>query len=593
MVFPALIADGNAGLYGAVRDIHRVHAGGIAADEAGIEGPGTGNQGHPVKFCGKHIGVVYLIDADQAVVRNLGAVNLQVVDGGLPGPGEDRAAALRQGQAVAATVKISVEGLFLAAQAGPAVRNGDICLHPAAVALLEHLGLHPFVQQLHILLAIEPVGVRRSAGAWQDLQHPDGNGQGQSFVADRDLRLVLGQRPFRLEGQIFQDNRTFGTVVQNDLDLQPGRVKNLPDSIGGFIGLGNQLQPDRLRWGFPQSHSVFRFRISLAHFERKGPQAVFVPLRSAGDFRPGGNRLAVQRQCRIGNRRLGSQAQASLPHRVLDGVFQGVPLEVQTQVRSILVLEGQALQSGLPENIHPVGFFRLSLRAQADGEGIPFQAVFPDDVGEVLAVDRPGGDLLVSFAPPGLDNGTAWGILRQGRKGEQIAGPLIVLHHQSIVRLLRRKLRIQWSFRRSRLSFLPEAQLCQPGGLFRQFLLDEFLFRQLLFHGFCRSRQCAEHQQHRHNKAQKSLHVLPSLQKKRRQKPTRPNFSLSLYSRPSPQPRCPGGSIMADILARVFRRVSPAPVPRLPSFPVTGSLRKGTDSTPTATGYAPDLDRIS
>ena len=85
----------------------------------------------------------------------------------------------------------------------------------------------------------------------------------------------------------------------------------------------------------------------------------------------------------------------------------------------------------------------------------------------------------------------------------------------------------------------------------------------------------------------------PSLQKKRRQKPTRPNFSLSLCSRPSPQPRCPTGSIMADILARVFRQVSPAPVPRLPSFPVTGSLRKGTDSTPTATGYAPDLDRIS
>ena len=165
MVFPALIADGNAGLYGAVRDIHRVHAGGIAADEAGIESLGAGNQGHPVKFCGKHVGVVYLIDADQAVVRNLGTVNLQVVDGGLPGPGEDRAAALRQGQAVAATVKISVEGLFLAAQAGPAVRNGDICLHPAAVALLEHLRLHPFVQQLHILLAIEPVGVRGSTGA--------------------------------------------------------------------------------------------------------------------------------------------------------------------------------------------------------------------------------------------------------------------------------------------------------------------------------------------------------------------------------------------------------------------------------------------
>ena len=513
MVFPALIADGNAGLYGAVRDIHRVHAGGIAADEAGIEGPGTGNQGHPVKFCGKHIGVVYLIDADQAVVRNLGAVNLQVVDGGLPGPGEDRAAALRQSQAVAATVKISVEWLFLAAQAGPAVRNGDICLHPAAVALLEHLRLHPFVQQLHILLAIEPVGVRGSAGAWQDLQHPDGNGQGQSFAADRDLRLVLGQGPFRLEGQIFQGNRTFGAVVQNDLDLQPGGVKSLPDSIGGFIGLGNQLQPDRFRWGFPQSHSVFRFRISLAHFERKGPQAVFVPLGGAGDFRPGGNRLAVQRQCRIGNRRLGSQAQASLPHRVLDGVFQGVPLEVQTQVPSILVLEGQTLQSGLPENIHPVSFLRLSLRAQADGEGIPLQAVFPDDVGEVLAVDRPGGDLLVSFAPPGLDNGTAWGILRQGRKGEQIAGPLIVLHNQSIVRLLRRKLRIQRSFRRSRLSFLPEAQLYQPGGLFRQFLLDEFLLRQLLFHWFCRSRQCVEHQQHRHDKAQKSLHALPSLQK--------------------------------------------------------------------------------
>ena len=165
MVFPALIADGNAGLYGAVRDIHRVHAGGIAADKAGIEGPGTGGQGHPVKFCGEHIGIVYLIDADQAVVRNLGAVDLQVVDSGLPGPGEDRAAALRQGQAVAATVKISVEGLFLAAQAGPAVRNGDICLHPAAVTLLEHLRLHPFVQQLHILLGIEPVGVRRSAGA--------------------------------------------------------------------------------------------------------------------------------------------------------------------------------------------------------------------------------------------------------------------------------------------------------------------------------------------------------------------------------------------------------------------------------------------
>ena len=165
MVFPALIADGNAGLYGAVRDIHRVHAGGIAADEAGIEGLGTGNQGHPVKFCGEHIGIVYLIDADQAVVRNLGAVDLQVVNGGLPGPGEDRAAALRQGQAVAAAVKISVEGLFLAAQAGPAVLNGNIRLHPAAVALLKRPGLDPFVQQLHILLGIEPVGVRRIAGA--------------------------------------------------------------------------------------------------------------------------------------------------------------------------------------------------------------------------------------------------------------------------------------------------------------------------------------------------------------------------------------------------------------------------------------------
>ena len=160
-----------------------------------------------------------------------------------------------------------------------------------------------------------------------------------------------------------------------------------------------------------------------------------------------------------------------------------------------------------------MSFFRLSLRAQADGEGIPFQAVFPDDVGEVLAVDRPGGDLPVSSAPPGLDDGTAWGILRQGRKDEQIAGPLIVLHNQSIVRLLRRKLRIQQSFRGRHLFSFPEAQLCQPGGLFRQFLLDEFLFRQLLFHGLCRSRQCAEHQQHRHDKTQKSLHTLPSLQK--------------------------------------------------------------------------------
>ena len=268
-------------------------------------------------------------------------------------------------------------------------------------------------------------------------------------------------------------------------------------------------------------------------------------------------------------------------------------MEVQTQVRSILVLERQALQRGLPENIHPVSFLRLSLRAQADGEGIPFQAVFPDDVGEVLAVDRPGGDLLVFFTPPGLDDGTAWGILRQGRKDEQIAGPLIVLHNQSIVRLLRRKLRIQQSFRRSRLSFLPEAQLCQPGGLFRQFLLDAFLFRQLLFHGLCRNRQCAEHQQHRHDKAQKSLHALPLTTKKAPAKadatellaiPMLPSLTAAAVPYRLDHGRHSGSC---------FQAVSPAPVPRLPSFPVTGSLRKDTDSTPTATGYAPDLDRIS
>ena len=170
-------------------------------------------------------------------------------------------------------------------------------------------------------------------------------------------------------------------------------------------------------------------------------------------------------------------------------------------------------EQGGKQSILKDGWKLVRLNMSKPGELQEELYYLPDDVGEVLAVDRPGGDLLVSFAPPGLDNGTAWSILCQGRKGEQIAGSLIVLHNQSIVRLLRRKLRIQRSFRRSRLSFLPEAQLCQPGGLFRQFLLDKFLFKQFLFHGFCRSRQCAEHQQHRHDKAQKSLHALPSLQK--------------------------------------------------------------------------------
>ena len=71
-----VVADGDPGFYGAILDEQPVLSRGVAADKARIQGFGALYQGHPVEFGVVLLHLVFHIMADQAVVLDLGPIEL-------------------------------------------------------------------------------------------------------------------------------------------------------------------------------------------------------------------------------------------------------------------------------------------------------------------------------------------------------------------------------------------------------------------------------------------------------------------------------------------------------------------------------------
>ena len=112
------VADGHTAGHGAVADVHKVHAGGIAADEAGVSDIGAGEDVAVVNVHGGRaagvivavVAVVHIVAVNEAVALDLGAEDLQILDGGLPNDIEQGLAALGNAHGVVPAIQGAGEG---------------------------------------------------------------------------------------------------------------------------------------------------------------------------------------------------------------------------------------------------------------------------------------------------------------------------------------------------------------------------------------------------------------------------------------------------------------------------------------------------
>ena len=159
MTLTLVIADDDPRLNGTLDDVYGVLAGGVAADEAGIQGLGAGNQGNVPEGDVKLCVVVHHIVAHQAVVLNPGAVNLQIAHRCLPGAGKQGFAPGGNGNLEVLAVEDAGEGMILVADAVPGIRDLNILCQLEVKASLIFPCRDPLVQQEQILLGFQEVGV--------------------------------------------------------------------------------------------------------------------------------------------------------------------------------------------------------------------------------------------------------------------------------------------------------------------------------------------------------------------------------------------------------------------------------------------------
>ena len=159
MTLTLVIADDDPRLNGTLDDVYDVLTGGVAADEAGIQGLGAGNQGDVPEGDVKLCVVIHHIVAHQAVVLNPGAVNLQIAHRCLPGAGKQGFAPGGNGNLEVLAVKIPGEGVVGVTDAIPGIRDLNILGQLEVKARLVFACRDPLVQQEQILLGFQKVGV--------------------------------------------------------------------------------------------------------------------------------------------------------------------------------------------------------------------------------------------------------------------------------------------------------------------------------------------------------------------------------------------------------------------------------------------------
>ena len=245
-----VIADDDPRLNGTLDDVYGVLAGGVAADEAGIQGLGAGNQGDLPEGDVKLRVVVHHIMAYQAVVLDSGAVNLQIAHRCLPGAGKQGFAPGGNGDLEVLAVKIPGEGVLLVADAVPGVRNFNVLGQLEVKARLVFTRRDPLVQQEQVFLAGQEIGVAPGAVAFQ-AGDPDFDLGGGVRVLNGDGGIRRGERFGRGEGQILGLGHQGGAIGQGDLDLQARGVEDFAGLVLGFfrqlgdfqsLGRGSQNQ---------------------------------------------------------------------------------------------------------------------------------------------------------------------------------------------------------------------------------------------------------------------------------------------------------------------------------------------------------------